>query len=175
MEFREFSGKTVDDAIIEAATTLGIASSELDIEIVNKGSSGFLGLGSKPAIIKAKAKKEVKDEIDDILAAAKKPGKSPKKAAAPKKEAPAKAPVKKETPDFDKPVNEIDKSPSVHEVLDYEIDEECDYRYDYTNQQSEYGLVEAFYHVWSCFHIINSNSLINLYSVKSARTGTIAA
>ena len=35
MEYREFTGKTVDDAIIEAATTLGIASSELDIEVVN--------------------------------------------------------------------------------------------------------------------------------------------
>ena len=123
MEFREFSGKTVDDAIIEAATTLGIASSELDIEIVNKGSSGFLGLGSKPAIIKAKAKKEVKDEIDDILAAAKKPGKSPKKAAAPKKEAPAKAPVKKEKPDFDKPVKETVKE-EIKEEVKQEIKEE---------------------------------------------------
>ena len=123
MEFREFSGKTVDDAIIEAATTLGIASSELDIEIVNKGSSGFLGLGSKPAIIKAKSKKEVKDEIDDILAAAKKPGKSPKKAAAPKKEAPAKAPVKKEKPDFDKPVKETVKE-EIKEEVKQEIKEE---------------------------------------------------
>ena len=56
MDYREFSGKTVEDAMIEAATTLGIASSELDIEVVSKGSSGFLGLGSKPAVIKAKPK-----------------------------------------------------------------------------------------------------------------------
>ena len=89
MDYREFSGKTVEDAMIEAATTLGIASSELDIEVISKGSSGFLGLGSKPAVIKAKPKQEVKDEIDDILSAAKKPGKSGKKAAKPaeKKEA----------------------------------------------------------------------------------------
>lgn len=83
MEYREFSGKTVEDAMIEAATTLGIASSELDIEVVSKGSSGFLGLGSKPAVIKAKPKQEVKDEIDDILSTAKKPGKSAKKSAKP--------------------------------------------------------------------------------------------
>ncbi|SNU09718.1 spoIIIJ-associated protein [Lachnospiraceae bacterium] len=95
MEFREFTGKTVDDAIIEAATTLGIASSELDIEIVNKGSSGFLGLGSKPAVIKAKAKKEVSDDIEDILSNVKKGNKSSKKAE-PKKAAPVKAPVEKE-------------------------------------------------------------------------------
>ena len=89
MDYREFSGKTVEDAMIEAATTLGIASSELDIEVISKGSSGFLGLGSKPAVIKAKPKQEVKDEIDDILSAAKKPGKSGKKSAKPaeKKEA----------------------------------------------------------------------------------------
>ncbi len=83
MEYREFSGKTVEDAMIEAATTLGIASSELDIEVISKGSSGFLGLGSKPAVIKAKPKQEVKDEIDDILSTAKKPGKSAKKSAKP--------------------------------------------------------------------------------------------
>ena len=80
MDFREFSGKTVDDAIIEAATTLGIASSELEIEVVNKGSSGFLGLGSKPAVVKARPKKEVSDEIDEILSTAKKPGKKNKPA-----------------------------------------------------------------------------------------------
>ena len=79
MEFREFTGKTVEDATIEAATTLGIASSELDIEVVSKGTSGFLGIGAKPAVIRARAKKEVNDDIEDILANAKKPGSKGKK------------------------------------------------------------------------------------------------
>ena len=111
MEFREFTGKTVDDAIIEAATTLGIASSELDIEIVNKGSSGFLGIGSKPAVIKAKAKKEVKDELDDLIAAANKNKKGVRKASGAKKEAP-KAPVKKEETVEEKTVKEEIKEES---------------------------------------------------------------
>ena len=111
MEFREFTGKTVDDAIIEAATTLGIASSELDIEIVNKGSSGFLGIGSKPAVIKAKAKKEVKDELDDLIAAANKNKKGVRKASGAKKEAP-KAPVKKEETVEEKIVKEEIKEES---------------------------------------------------------------
>ena len=87
MEFREFTGKTVEDAIIEAATTLGIASSELDIEVVSKGTGGFLGIGAKPAVIKAKAKKEVSDEINDIVSTAKKPVRTNKKprSAGPKK------------------------------------------------------------------------------------------
>lgn len=66
MEYREFTGKTVDDAIIEAATTLGVASSELDTVVVNKGTSGFLGLGSKPAVIKARPKSD-SDDLDNIL------------------------------------------------------------------------------------------------------------
>ena len=111
MEFREFTGKTVDDAIIEAATTLGIASSELDIEIVNKGSSGFLGIGSKPAVIKAKAKKEVKDELDDLIAAANKNKKGVRKASGAKKEAP-KAPIKKEETVEEKTVKEEIKEES---------------------------------------------------------------
>ncbi len=141
MEFREFSGKTVDDAIIEAATSLGIASSELEIEIVNKGTSGFLGLGSKPAVIKAKPKQEVKDEIDEILATAKKPGQkkaksAPKPAAAPApekveksfEEKPAKAEVKndfeKVEKDFSSDYNEDKREEKKEEFLEpAEIDD----------------------------------------------------
>ena len=102
MEFREFTGKTVEDATIEAATTLGIASSELDIEVVSKGTSGFLGIGAKPAVIKARAKKEVNDDIEDILANAKKPGSKGKK------NTPKKQPVNKSSEvKEEKPVKEV--------------------------------------------------------------------
>ena len=145
MEFREFTGKTVDDAIIEAATTLGIASSELDIEVVSKGSNGFLGLGAKPAVIKARAKQEVKDDLEDMLAKAKKPGKTPKKAAAPKKqeektEAPKKENVKKasetkksnpaedyEYPDFDDNKSEDNENLEPAVIDDSIIDETKSY------------------------------------------------
>ena len=103
MEFREFSGKTVDDAIIEAATTLGIASSELDIEVVSKGTGGFLGIGAKPAVIKAKAKKEVKDDIDDILGTVKKPVRGGRKASG-SKPAPKKVVQSNETAEEEKAV-----------------------------------------------------------------------
>ena len=65
MEFQEFTGKTIDDAIIEAATSLGVASTDLETEVVFKGSMGFLGIGAKPAVIKARPKKA--DSLDDIL------------------------------------------------------------------------------------------------------------
>ena len=112
MEFREFSGKTVDDAIIEAATTLGIASSELDIEVVSKGTGGFLGIGAKPAVIKAKAKKEVKDDIDDILGTVKKPVRGGRKGSG-SKPAPKKAVQSSETTEEEKTVKtEITEKPA---------------------------------------------------------------
>ena len=52
MEFKEFTGKTVDDALTNATVSLGITSSEIKYEVVEEGSSGFLGIGSKDAIIK---------------------------------------------------------------------------------------------------------------------------
>ena len=54
MEYKEFSGKTVDDAITEACQEFMVTSDRLDYEILDKGSSGFLGLGTKPAVIKAR-------------------------------------------------------------------------------------------------------------------------
>ena len=110
MDFREFSGKTVEDAIVEAAMTLGIASSELEIEVVNKGTSGFLGIGAKPAVIKARAKKEVKDEIDDILSTVKKPSRTGKKAAKPAAKKP-----------------EDDKKEEVKETVNEETNTDVDY------------------------------------------------
>ena len=120
MEYREFSGKTVEDALIEAATTLGIASSELDVEVVSKGTSGFLGIGAKPAVIKAKPKKEVKDEIDDILATAQKPGRSGKKSSKPVSKPAETAKVndtkKAETPKKDESFNKQDAEDKVEKA-----------------------------------------------------------
>lgn len=61
MEYREFSAKTVDDAITTACQQFTVTSDRLDYEVIEEGSSGFLGIGSKPAIIKAKVKEEVKE------------------------------------------------------------------------------------------------------------------
>ena len=67
MDYVDFSGKSVDEAITEACTTLGIESSKLDYEVIEKGSNGFLGIGSKPAIIKARKKEVVKDAVEEFL------------------------------------------------------------------------------------------------------------
>ena len=73
MEFVEFSAKTVNDAIIEACQKFTVASDKLEVEVVEEGSSGFLGIGSKPAVIRAKVKSSItdiaKDFLDDVFRA----------------------------------------------------------------------------------------------------------
>ncbi|MBP3621871.1 MAG: protein jag [Lachnospiraceae bacterium] len=67
MEFKEFKAKTVEEAITAASMEFGVASTDLDYEVIEKGSSGFLGIGSKPAIIKAKKKDSFLDDIHSYL------------------------------------------------------------------------------------------------------------
>ena len=54
------SAKTLDDAITEALVQLGVTSALLDYIVVEKGSEGFLGIGRKQAVIKARRKREEK-------------------------------------------------------------------------------------------------------------------
>ena len=63
MEYMEFSAKTVSDAITEACQKFTVTSEKLDYVVVSEGSSGFLGLGVKPAIIKARVKEEEKEVV----------------------------------------------------------------------------------------------------------------
>jgi spoIIIJ-associated protein len=53
MEYEQFSAKTVDDAITAACEKLGVTSDKLDYEVIEEGAAGFLGIGSKQAVIKA--------------------------------------------------------------------------------------------------------------------------
>ncbi|MCI8509851.1 MAG: protein jag [Lachnospiraceae bacterium] len=64
MSYMEFKGKTVEEAVTAASVELGIISSELEYEVIDKGSSGFLGIGAKPAVIKAKKTEQEKTIVD---------------------------------------------------------------------------------------------------------------
>lgn len=57
------SAKTLDDAITEASIQLGIASDQMEYDVIEKGSAGFLGIGSRQAVIRARIKKTVTEEI----------------------------------------------------------------------------------------------------------------
>ncbi len=69
MEYIEFTGKTVDDALTNATVKLGVTSSEIKYEVVEQGSNGFLGIGSKDAIIKVTvaSNENPKDVATDFL------------------------------------------------------------------------------------------------------------
>ena len=74
MEFIEVSAKTIEDAITEACQKLSVTSEKLDYSVIQEPSSGFLGINSKPAIIKASIKEEektvdikAKDFLSDVF------------------------------------------------------------------------------------------------------------
>lgn len=67
MDYKEFNAKTVDDAITLACKELSVTSDKLEWEVVNEGSAGFLGIGSKDAVIKAKIKSSIVDNAKAFL------------------------------------------------------------------------------------------------------------
>ena len=67
MEFIEISAKNVDDALTEASVKLGTTSDQIEYEIIDKGSAGFLGIGSKNAVIKARKKFSIEDSVREFL------------------------------------------------------------------------------------------------------------
>ena len=70
MEFIEFSAKTVQDAITNACQHFTVASDSLEYEVVEEGSSGFLGFNAKPAVIKARVlvkEESVEDKAKNFL------------------------------------------------------------------------------------------------------------
>ena len=66
MEFQEFTGKTLNDAVTNALVGLETSRDNLEYEVIDKGSNGFLGMGARPAKIKAKLKIEPKKTLEEI-------------------------------------------------------------------------------------------------------------
>lgn len=50
----EFSGRTVDDAMVEAETQLGVARDDFEVEVLSPGSRGVFGIGAEPARIRVR-------------------------------------------------------------------------------------------------------------------------
>lgn len=67
-DYIQISAKTVEDAITKALIELGIPSDKLEYEVIEKGSTGLLGLiGNKPAVIRARKKYDMMDEGREFL------------------------------------------------------------------------------------------------------------
>lgn len=73
MDVMEFKGKTKEDAIMEAALQLGVSSDQLEYEVTDEGSTGFLGMFKKPVVIRVILKKSLvertKEFCDELFSA----------------------------------------------------------------------------------------------------------
>ena len=67
MEWLEITAKTVDEALTEALLKLNTTSDNIDYEVVEKESGGFLGFFSKPAKIRVKLKFSVVNLAKNFL------------------------------------------------------------------------------------------------------------
>ena len=92
-KYLEKSGKTEDEALAAALRELGLDRDDVSVEIVERAKSGFLGIGSSPAVVRVEY--EVPDEEPAEAPAIQ--GSAPAETPAPEKpkkaEAPAKAPA----------------------------------------------------------------------------------
>ncbi len=109
MESIEVSAKTVEDAVLEAAIQLGTTRDKVDYEVITAGSPGFLGIGSRKAVIKARRKSEEEIEAglksdQEMEALLERVKEKEQKASRPeeKKEEKKEQPVKKEKPQVEK-------------------------------------------------------------------------
>ena len=110
------SAKTLEDAITKASIELGVASTQMEYDVIEKGSAGFFGIGSKQAVIVARVKEEKKAEAPEVKKEVKKETKK-----APKRE--PKKEVKKEAKKEVKPepVQEVKKEIELAEVKEETI------------------------------------------------------
>ena len=63
----EFTAKTVDDAVFEALKSFGVTSDKVEYEVLEKESSGFLGMFAKPGKIRARVKYTVDGAVKEFL------------------------------------------------------------------------------------------------------------
>lgn len=67
MEHKEYTGKTVNDAITNAIIDLETTSDKINYNIISEGSKGVFGIGSKPAKIEVWFKEEPKKSMEEII------------------------------------------------------------------------------------------------------------
>ena len=72
-EFITVTANTVKDAILEASLKLETFRDNIEYEVIDEGSTGFLGFGSRKAVIKARKKVVIEDILKE------EPGKEVKK------------------------------------------------------------------------------------------------
>lgn len=67
MDAIRVTAKTVADAITEASIMLGTSSDNIEYTVIEKGSTGFFGIGGKKAVIEAKKKFTDEDLLNEVF------------------------------------------------------------------------------------------------------------
>lgn len=67
MDWKEITAKTVDEALTNAMLELGTTIENLEYEVIEKETSGFLGIFGKPAKIKVRIKQSVENTAKRFL------------------------------------------------------------------------------------------------------------
>ena len=62
---KEYEGKTITDATIEACKDLGVNREDLEFEVVSEGSTGLLGIGGRNAVIKVTSTESI-EKLNNI-------------------------------------------------------------------------------------------------------------
>jgi spoIIIJ-associated protein len=95
-EYRDFTGKSVEEALRSAREAFGVGLDELDFEILTPGSRGVLGMGAEPARIVAAPRSALG-------------GEAPKRSAAEATPLPARPPREDRGPRDDRPPRRDDR------------------------------------------------------------------
>ena len=67
MESIRVTAKEFADAIMEASIALGTSSDNIEYTVIDKGSSGFFGIGGRKAVIEAKKKFTDEDLMKEVF------------------------------------------------------------------------------------------------------------
>ena len=89
----DFTGKSEEDAVAAGLKQLGLERDEVSVEIIERAKSGFLGIGSSPAVVRLSFETPDEPEIEE------KPAPAPEKKPEPVREKkPERKPEKKHEP-----------------------------------------------------------------------------
>ena len=118
----EISAKTYEEAVTLGLEKLEASIADVTIETVEEGTKGFLGIGSKPFVVRLTLREEA-EETEDMLSelklenetAEKKPARS-KKAKSEQTEAKAEKPARESKPKAEKPAKQPKAEPVKEEA-----------------------------------------------------------
>ena len=118
----EISAKTYEEAVTQGLEKLEASIADVTIETLEEGSKGFLGIGSKPFVVRLTLREEA-EETEDMLSelmletetTEKKPARS-KKAKTEQTDAKAEKPAKESKPKAEKPAKQPKAEPVKEEA-----------------------------------------------------------